>query len=105
MATWYISDGDLPFLNEFPEMKEVDDAPLSFWKIINGNLPFRNFAPMHIIDDAPLAFWRIIDGDLPFRIQFPEMPSLMPDHVDAVLPEAGQLRSHAVWQCLVVQRS
>lgn len=73
MATWYINDGDLPFLNEFPEMKEVDDAPLSFWKIINGNLPFRNFAPMHTIDDAPLAFWRIVDGDLPFRVQFPKM--------------------------------
>lgn len=73
MATWYINDGDLPFLNEFPEMKEIDDAPLSFWKIINGNLPFRNFSPMHTVDDAPLAFWRIVDGDLPFRVQFPKM--------------------------------
>ena len=47
MATWYIIDGDLPFLEEFPAMPTIDDAPATIW--------------------------RITDGDLPYKIQFPKM--------------------------------
>ena len=38
MATWYIIDGELPFLEEFPPMPTIDDAPDSLWKIVDGEL-------------------------------------------------------------------
>ena len=41
MSTWYIVDGNLPFLYEFPEMKVIEDAPLSVWRINDGELPFK----------------------------------------------------------------
>lgn len=76
MATWYIVDGNLPFLYEFPEMKVIEDAPLGVWRIVDGELPFKlSFPEMPGINDAPLSMWRIVDGDLPFKLQFPKMPS------------------------------
>lgn len=41
MATWYIIDGDLPFLEEFPDMFSISDAPNSVWRIINDSLPYK----------------------------------------------------------------
>lgn len=74
MADWYIVDGNLPFLYEFPEMEVIDDAPLSVWRINDGELPFKlSFPEMKGITDAPLSMWRIVDGELPFKIQFPKM--------------------------------
>ena len=56
------------------------------WKIVDGNLPFIDeFPQMYHIDDAPAAFWRIIDGKLPFRLGFPKMYNLTPEHSDMVL--------------------
>jgi len=44
------------------------------WKIIDGNLPFIDeFPQMYHVDDAPATFWRIKDGDLPYRLAFPKM--------------------------------
>lgn len=77
MATWYIVDGSLPYLEEFPELPEppIDDAPLSVWRIVNGDLPYKlTFPDMPSIDDAPLSVWLIVDGDLPFKRAFPAMP-------------------------------
>ena len=45
MATWYIVDGNLPYLEEFPQMYGIDDAPNSLWKIIDGDLPFKSLFP------------------------------------------------------------
>lgn len=74
MATWYIVDGNLPYLEEFPPMPSIDDAPNSLWKIIDGDLPFKSaFPQMPSIDDAPDYMWKIIDGELPFKTLFPEM--------------------------------
>lgn len=75
MATWYITDGDLPFLEEFPENPErIDDTPNVLWRIIDGDDPFRLMFPdVYTINDAPNSYWRIIDGDDPFRLQFPPM--------------------------------
>ena len=74
MATWYIVDGSLPYLEEFPTMQEIDDAPLNVWRITNGNLPFKlSFPQMPAIDDAPSSIWRIIDGELPYKTTFPAM--------------------------------
>ena len=71
MATWYITDGDLPFLEEFPHLYQIDDAPLSLWKIVDGDLPFKNgFPQVYTVDDAPDSLWKIIDGDLPFKSLF-----------------------------------
>lgn len=72
MATWYIKDGDIPYLEEFPEMSEFNGYPDGLWRIVDGDIPFRNFPEMCDIDDAPDSLWRIIDGDIPFR-NFPEM--------------------------------
>lgn len=74
MATWYIIDEGLPFLEEFPQMNTIDDAPNYIWKIVNDDLPFKLMFPqMNTIDDAPDSIWRIIDGDLPFMSVFPQM--------------------------------
>ena len=56
MATWYIIDGDLPYLNEFPQLLTIDDEPNSVrfyeWKIIDGDLPFKKaFPKMYKIGD------------------------------------------------------
>ena len=73
MATWYIVDGNLPFLYEFPEMKVIEDAPLGVWRIVDGDLPFKlQFPEMKGITDAPLSMWRIIDGNLPTKLVFPK---------------------------------
>lgn len=72
MATWYIKDGDIPYLEEFPEMSEFNGYPDGLWRIVDGDIPFRNFPEMCDIDDAPDSLWRIIDGDIPFR-NFPEI--------------------------------
>lgn len=76
MATWYITDGDLPFLEDFPENPErIDDTPNVLWRIIDGDDPFRLMFPdVYTINDAPTSYWRIIDGDDPFRLAFPQMP-------------------------------
>lgn len=74
MAEWKIVDGNLPYLEEFPQMHDIDDAPSSLWRIIDGNLPFKLIFPeMHSIDDAPSSLWKIVDGDLPFKSIFPPM--------------------------------
>lgn len=74
MATWYIIDGNLPFLEEFPEMKGITDFPACLWNIKNGNLPYKAaFVEMLGIDDAPDALWKIVDGNLPYKTVFPQM--------------------------------
>lgn len=49
MATWYIINGNLPFLEEFPPMEKIDDLPniigRSVWRIKNGELPFKSYFP------------------------------------------------------------
>lgn len=73
MSTWYIVDGNLPYLNEFPEMKVIEDAPLGVWRIIDGELPFKlSFPEMSGINDAPTLVWRIVDGNLPTKLVFPK---------------------------------
>ena len=88
MSTWYIVDGNLPYLEEFPIMQGIDDVPLSVWRIVDGELPFKlQYPEMFGINDAPLSMWRIVDGDLPFKLQFPKMYDLTPEHSDPVLQD------------------
>lgn len=54
MATWYIIDGNLPFLEEFPPMEKINDIPniieRSVWRIKDGELPFKSyFPPMYTV--------------------------------------------------------
>ena len=72
---WYIVDGAPPFEYEFPQAYTIDDAPAVFWRIIDGDLPFRSagYPQMYTVNEAPVSFWRIIDGDLPFKSVFPPM--------------------------------
>lgn len=73
MATWYIINGNLPYLNEFPNMPIIDDAPNLVWRVTNGVLPYKlSFPQMHKIDDAPTLVWRITNGSLPTKLVFPE---------------------------------
>ena len=73
MATWYITDGDLPYLNEFPDMFSVSDAPNSLWRIIDDSLPYKlSFPQIYEINDAPTLVWRITNGSLPTKLVFPE---------------------------------
>lgn len=77
MADWYIIDGDLPFLEDFPELPDppINDAPLSVWRIVNGDLPYKlTFPDMPSIDDVPYSVWVIVDGEPPFKKTFPTMP-------------------------------
>ena len=75
MDEWKIIDGNLPFLDEFPQAYELNSAPITLWNITDGNLPFRfAFPQSYLINDAPASLWRIIDGDDPFRLAFPQMP-------------------------------
>lgn len=96
MATWYIRDGDIPYLEEFPEITEINDYPISLWRIdedteyvddkpYKKDIPYREgFPEMCGIDDTPASLWIIIEGssynkdtpykkDIPFRSSFPEM--------------------------------
>lgn len=85
MATWYMVDGNLPYLNEFPQMYSIDDAPSALWKIIDGNLPYKtSFSQMHRISDAPYAIWLIEDGKLPYKKAFPKMYGIIREHAPAV---------------------
>lgn len=80
MATWKIIDGNLPFLDEFPAMQEIDDSPAPLWRITDGELPYKlSFPQMHRISDAPSNLWRIVDGDLPFKSLFPPMHEIEDD--------------------------
>lgn len=75
MAEWKIVDGDLPFLDDFPELPDppINDAPDSIWRIIDGELPFKlSFSEMSGINDAPALVWRIVDGNLPTKLVFPK---------------------------------
>lgn len=95
MSTWYIVDGNLPYLNEFPEMKVIDDAPLSVWRIVDGGLPFKlSFPEMEGINDAPLSMWRIVDGELPFKIQFPRMYKYGEDDRNVQPPSWFSFKGH-----------
>lgn len=74
MAAWYINDGSLPYLQEFPELLDINDFPDSIWKIVNGNLPYKvSFPQLSDIDDAPNSLWRIKNNNLPYKIQFPAL--------------------------------
>ena len=73
MATWYITDGDLPYLNEFPDMPAINNVPNLTWRIVDGDLPYKLcFPEKHEIENAPTLVWRITDGSLPTKIVFPK---------------------------------
>jgi hypothetical protein len=76
MSDWKIVNGNLPFKDEFAELATgFDGYPESLWKIHNdGYLPFKvMFATRAHIDDAPDAIWRIEDGYLPRKVMFAEL--------------------------------
>lgn len=76
MSDWKIVNGDLPFRDEFPARStSFDGYPSSLWIIHNdGYLPTKSvFATRAIIDDAPDSLWKIVDGKLPFKSVFPKM--------------------------------
>ena len=74
MSDWKIINGNLPFKDEFPARPtEFDEYPEVLW-CIDNSLPFKKmFSEMYAIDGVPAALWRIVDGNLPFRSTFSQM--------------------------------
>lgn len=80
MATnWKIVDGNLPYEDNFftpiPNTSMSDaDAPYFFYRITDGDLPFRNaFHSVPPLSGTSSLIWNIIDGDYPFKWIFPEI--------------------------------
>lgn len=73
-VTWYIVDGDLPFLYDFPTQYELEYTSDGLWQIEDGTLPYKkSFAELHGFSDAPDAIWVIQDGELPYKKVFPPL--------------------------------
>lgn len=73
-VTWYIVDGDLPFLYDFPTQYELEYTSDVLWQIEDGTLPYKkSFAELHGFSDAPDAVWVIQDGELPYKKAFPPL--------------------------------
>lgn len=69
MADWKIVNGNLPFRDGFPDLYTINEYPESLWRI-GDDLPYKSvFQEMYTIDDAPEALWKISD-DLPFKSSF-----------------------------------
>ena len=85
-SMWKIKDGELPFKQDFPQLIGITDTPLSIWRIVNGSLPYkRDFAPMYPINDIPYGIWGIKnDGTLPYKRDFPLMYPY--EHIDPPVP-------------------
>lgn len=71
MADWKIINGNLPFKDDFAvRPTEFDDYPNWIWHKVADELPYKVVFPTrYAIDDAPPALWKISD-DLPFRSLF-----------------------------------
>lgn len=70
---WEIIDGNLPFIEDFPQMLDINNVPGTIWKIKDNNLPYRlSFVEMPNINDIPISFWNIKGNNLPYRVAFPE---------------------------------
>lgn len=74
MADWKIINGNLPFKDDFANRPtEFDGYPDWLWHKTANGLPYKVMFPViHAIDDAPEAMWKISD-DLPFKSAFPPM--------------------------------
>lgn len=83
MAAWYIRDGDIPYLNEFPEMiSAITDGPNIKWHSKYGNIPYQPAFPDTIkFTDAPLSMWIMNDGNIPYKSIFPKMYKIRPIHI------------------------
>ena len=71
MADWKIINGNLPFKDDFPTRPtSFDDYPDWIWHKVVDELPYKAMFPTrYAIDDAPEAMWKISD-DLPFKTSF-----------------------------------
>lgn len=72
MSDWKIVNGDLPFKDDFAQRAtNFDDYPLNLWNKIEDELPYKIvFPPRYAINDAPSSMWKISE-DLPFKSVFP----------------------------------
>lgn len=69
MADWKIVNGDLPFKDGFPDLYTINEYPDALWRILY-DLPYKmTFPELYAIDDAPAALWKIA-YDLPFKSSF-----------------------------------
>lgn len=87
-VTWYITDGNLPFLNEFPIRYDVQYTSDALWQIDDGELPYKKAFPHRYgFTDASNIVWVIQDGKLPYKKAFPKMYGIVHDHASAVEQE------------------
>ena len=75
MADWKIINGNLPFKDDFPTRPtSFDDFPDWIWHKVEDELPYKVMFPTrYAIDEAPQALWMKYPGELPFKIVFPKM--------------------------------
>lgn len=74
-VVWSIIDGNLPYLDEFPDREEIEYTSDVLWRISNGDLPYKKAFPERIgITDVSDIVWIIEDEALPYKRCFPEMP-------------------------------
>lgn len=72
MADWKIVNGNLPFKDDFPDLYTINEYPESLWRI-DDDLPYKTMFPeMYAIDDAPESLWKI-NANLPFKSSFAPM--------------------------------
>lgn len=76
MADWKIVNGNLPFKDNFPTRPtSFDDYPDWIWHKVADELPYKVMFPTrYVIDDAPSALWKKYPDGLPFKVVFPPMP-------------------------------
>ena len=78
-VTWYITDGNLPFLNEFPIRYDAQYTSDALWQIDDGSLPYKKpFPQLTGFTDSPNKIWFQQDGELPYKLSFPEMYPFVP---------------------------
>ena len=90
MATWYIVDGDIPYLKEFHNEIPLDEngnpyfdsIPNAAWVSDNTDIPYKKIFPeLKFIDDAPGSIWISDDKDIPYKgcfvplIKFTDAPA------------------------------
>lgn len=76
MSEWKQKAGELPYLEEFPQMYRLSAPyPNSIWKQKMGELPYKEVFPqMHRIGAPyPVSVWLQKQGELPYRLAFPKM--------------------------------
>jgi hypothetical protein len=69
-----IIDGDLPFRRTFHSIPSLSGASSLIWSIIDGDYPFKwAFSILYDVEYTSNCLWRIKNGEYPYKISFSEL--------------------------------